>query len=72
MHNSSAYISDIENMCVYWVSNSYNFLVLCNCDFTQLIRNGFKQLYFAVNQVARMYLQQPVIIFASNTVYHHA
>jgi len=38
----------------------------------QLIGNGFKQLYFALNQAAHMYLQQSVIIFASNTVYGQA
>lgn len=58
-------------MCVYWVSNSYNFIVMCNCDFTRIIRNCLKQLYFAVNQAAHLYLQQS-IIFVSNTVYRHA
>jgi hypothetical protein len=44
------------------------FCRICNCDFTQPIRNGFKQLRFAVKQAACMYLQQSVIIFAPNTV----
>jgi hypothetical protein len=80
MHDSSASIANIKKAeYVYWVLNNYNFIQLCNCDFTQLIgmvSSNFsllwtRQLTCTLNSLLSFFLQKLCIVTPKdNPVYN--